>query len=44
MKKTDEEKRKELEKEFELVTTGREMETIEKLHKKELKKYHNNQN
>lgn len=38
---TDEEKRDELERIIQSISSGSELERIEKLHKKELKKYHN---
>lgn len=41
MKKTEKEKREELDKQIQSVNSGREMELIERLHKKELKKYYN---
>jgi len=41
MKKSDKQKREELDKEIQSTTSGREMELIERMHKKELKKYYN---
>lgn len=44
MKKTEEEKREELEKEIQFVNSGSALEHVARLHNKELKKYYNKQN
>ena len=41
MKKSDEEKKKELENWIQLINSGSELEKVEKIHKNELKKHHN---